>query len=227
MRRKVKTLVQEIMPPLLWRSIRSLAGRLRGGAGPVSSGGVQAAAWYDAVYEASDEYRVHYTASRYYFLWTVVADRILHAAVPRILDLGCGPGQFASLLRDKGVRHYRGVDFSSRCVELARERCPEFDFQVVDLSVATVPPGAAYDCVVALEFLEHVAAEIDVIRGLTSGARFLATVPNFPYVSHVRHFDSSEQVQERYGDLFAEFRVDSFDENDQGKRYYLLDGFIR
>jgi SAM-dependent methyltransferase len=223
----LKLLLQEITPPIAWRGMRSLVARIKPGSATPEPVAERPAAWYDAVYQTSKEYRLHYTESRYYFLWTVIVDRLLHSPLPRVLDLGCGPGQFAQLLRDKGILDYRGLDFSLQCIEQARQRCPTFRFDVADISSSPLLEEAVYDTVIALEFLEHVEQEIAVIRRLRKGVRFLASVPNFPYTSHVRHFSSAQEVQDRYGACFSGLRVDSFDEDPKGKRYYLMEGFVQ
>jgi 2-polyprenyl-3-methyl-5-hydroxy-6-metoxy-1,4-benzoquinol methylase len=220
-------LLQEITPPIAWRGMRSVATRMRPGSAMTEPVAERPAAWYDAVYQTSTEYRLHYTESRYYFLWTVIVDRLLRSPLPQILDLGCGPGQFAELLADKGIVAYRGLDFSQQCIEQARQRCPTFQFDVADISSTPLLEESVYDTVIALEFLEHVEQEIHVIRRLRKGAHFLASVPNFPYTSHVRHFTSTQEVQDRYGACFSRFRVDAFDEDAKGKRYYLMDGVVQ
>ena len=51
--------------------------------------------WYDEIYRQPHDYQAHYTQSRYYFLWSVIADRLIRSGVRRVLELGCGTGQFA------------------------------------------------------------------------------------------------------------------------------------
>jgi len=44
------------------------------------------------------------------------------------------------------------------------------------------------------EFLEHIEHDLDVIRFIRPRTYFVGTVPNFPYVSHVRHFQDCDEV---------------------------------
>jgi SAM-dependent methyltransferase len=186
--------------------------------------GEKTARWYDAVYERSENYRRHYTASEYYFLWAVIADRISSRGVRSVLDIGCGPGQFASLLRDRGIRDYCGFDLSPRSIEIARSACPEFEFSVADALQTDLLESRPYDCVVSCEFLEHVERELDVLRRIRPATRFFGTVPNFASAGHVRSFESTEDVERRYGPLFAELRVDVFRFDARGKVFYLCEG---
>ena len=191
---------------------------------PVGRGELRPAGYYDDVYRVSASYRQPYWESRYYFLWSVVADRLVRANVRNILDLGCGPGQFAALLRDKGFERYCGIDFSETSVELAREVCPAFEFAVADLSDPDTLRHREYDCVLALEFLEHVEDDRGILEEIRPGTRVLLTVPNFPDPAHVRYFRRPSAVEARYERLFSDFRIDTFWPDRSGLRYFLLDG---
>jgi len=50
---------------------------------------------------------------------------------PRILDLGCGPGHETKRLATLGA-DVIGIDYSSECIRIAKERCPECKFEVMD-----------------------------------------------------------------------------------------------
>jgi hypothetical protein len=81
-----------------------------------------------------------------------------------------------------------------------------------------------YDAVVTTEFLEHVEADLEILSRIPTGVRVLGTVPNFPFVSHVRHFKDVDSVEERYAPSFRSLRVDTFLGNASGKMSFLLDG---
>jgi 2-polyprenyl-3-methyl-5-hydroxy-6-metoxy-1,4-benzoquinol methylase len=186
--------------------------------------GLQSAEWYDNKYENSAEYYKHYSESRYYFIWTVIVDRVIRNGLNKILDLGCGPGQVASLFRDKGISQYCGMDFSSKCIELAKQKCPDFSFIQEDIMKSDILESMDYDCVMAFEFLEHVEEDVKILERIRPGTKFYGSVPNFPNIAHVRHFSSEEEVRFRYGTCFSEFRVDTFPENPYGKVYYIIEG---
>ena len=184
------------------------------------------AEFYDRTFLEHDHWKNHYTSSRYYPLWAVIVDRILRSGAESVIDIGCGAGQFASFLRDKGLMKYVGIDFSQERIKHAREVCPEFNFLVADVFETNVLAVNDYDTVVCLEFLEHVERDIETIERIREGTRFLGTVPNFPYSSHVRHFNNSREVEERYGKKFQDFSVDTHLQNDKGIKFFLIDGVI-
>src|SRR5438128_11724255 len=69
------------------------------GAGP-KQGQEMGAEFYDKAFESVTSYHKHYTESEYYFLWTVIVDRIRRAKSTSILEIGCGPGQLARAIHD-------------------------------------------------------------------------------------------------------------------------------
>ncbi len=229
-----KAMVKSLTPPLIWCAVRRIAGLVET-AEPQQEEpppdparfGQQDAAWYDETYATTQHYRQHYTASHYYFLWSVIADRMMHQRPARVLDIGCGPGQFGALLRDKGLADYCGLDFSQQTIAMARAACPEFTFVLADVFHSDLIETYPYDTVVCMEFLEHVEDDLGIGRRLRSGTHCYATVPNFPYVSHVRHFATPAEVEARYSDLFHDFSVDAFPANAQGNVFFLLEGVRR
>ncbi|MBN2395745.1 MAG: methyltransferase domain-containing protein [Candidatus Atribacteria bacterium] len=50
---------------------------------------------------------------------------------PKVLDLGCGTGHESMRLAQAGAQ-VLGIDFSERCITIARERCPQCRFEVQD-----------------------------------------------------------------------------------------------
>ncbi len=50
---------------------------------------------------------------------------------PKVLDLGCGPGHKSMRLSAAGAE-VMGIDFSRKCIEIARERCPQCKFELTD-----------------------------------------------------------------------------------------------
>lgn len=179
--------------------------------------------YYDSAFQdPKTGFDVHYTQSRYYFLWTVIVDRIARDA--RVLEIGCGPGQFANLLTDRGVRSYRGFDFSPVAVRMASKRCPGLEFSVDNALTTDLLRRDDFDTVVCTEVLEHVETDLRILDRVPRGVVCHITVPNFPFRSHVRHFASAEEAANRYGPFLDHPRVDTFLENPQGKKYFLLSG---
>ena len=81
-------------------------------------------------------------------------DRFI-AALPAgtaILDIGCGPGNFAQYLVQSGFR-VTGIDISSRMIEAARALVPAATFLLMDCSRLDLPSGAFGGALIAYSLL--------------------------------------------------------------------------
>ena len=113
-------------------------------------------------------------------LYTDVAAalRVL-APGPRVLDAGCGMGEFVSFLDQQGFAA-SGVDPSDEAV--SRARSAGLDVRAGTLADVVADPSARYDAVTSLNVLEHVpdpAALLDQTRQvLVPGGVACICVPN-------------------------------------------------
>jgi 2-polyprenyl-3-methyl-5-hydroxy-6-metoxy-1,4-benzoquinol methylase len=88
---------------------------------------------------------------------------------PRILDLGCGPGHESLRLATTGAEVI-GVDFSTECVRVAKERCPQCQFEVMDFKQLDGERLGKFDGVFACASLIHIVPEElpDVLEKIAS-----------------------------------------------------------
>ena len=223
----MKDLLRDIIPPILWRSASRLRRAMRCQVTleqEYEYGVEQPPEFYDRTFEKSERWKEHYTNSHYYPVWTVIADRIRRAGFQKILDVGCGPGQVACLLRDIGLPEYKGLDFSTARIERACAVCPEYEFLAANVFEDNLLETYHYDCLLVMELLEHIEQDITLLRRIRPGATVLATVPNFTAAGHVRHFDSVNDVEVRYRPLFSHLEVAAILAHKRGKTYYIMQG---
>jgi SAM-dependent methyltransferase len=99
--------------------------------------------------------------------WELAFEAVAACEPARVLEVGCGWGEFAARVARDVTSDVAAVDISPRMVELARER--GVDACVAD--VQDLPFGdASFDCVAANWMLYHVQ---DLDRGLAEIARVL------------------------------------------------------
>ncbi len=74
---------------------------------------------------------------------------VLDTKRPRIIDLGCGPGNSTAVLRARwpDARELTGLDSSQEMIDAARTESPAGDWQVGDAATWSDPTGAGYDLV--------------------------------------------------------------------------------
>lgn len=176
----------------VWRGVGRRLGSRTGNPGPPPGerdAGYYDAGYYDRYVAATEGYDWPYYKSNYYALWAVIVDRVRRDGLHRVLEIGCGPGQLAAFLLDQGLKEYAGLDFSARSIDMAREAAPRGKFVVDDARSSSIYADVSYDAIICTEVLEHIEDDLQVIARFPEGARCLCTVPNFPYESHVRHFE--------------------------------------
>jgi SAM-dependent methyltransferase len=191
-------------------------------------GGEQPPSWYDRDFAKNRAYHCHYTQTSYYFLWSVIADRLRRANARKVLEIGCGAGQLAALLLEQGVEEYTGLDFSQSAVQLARSSRPDnprVRFVVGDARTADQYDTTDYEVLVCTEVLEHIEDDLRVVSRFPAGKRCICSVPNFPMDSHVRYFRCAEEVAARYGPFFDNLDVVTFrGVRTEDQKFYLFDG---
>lgn len=77
---------------------------------------------------------------------------------PRVLDLGCGGGYESMRLTKVGAQVV-GVDYSEECIRIAKERCPEAKFELMDFRQLDRKKLGRFDGVFACASLIHVSHE--------------------------------------------------------------------
>lgn len=128
----------------------------------------------------------------------------------RILEIGCGGGANLSALHEMGYRNCHGIDLSREQVEYARNVLRIDNVEQAELGEWLEQRREAFDCILALDVLEHLEVEQLLKAGrairaaLRSGGTFIAQVPNgvapinpylFGDLTHVRVFTPQSMRQ--------------------------------
>lgn len=116
----------------------------------------------------------------------------------KLLDIGCGTGNFLKKLKDSGVIG-DGLDFSKVGINKTKEKCPESKLFVTE--ALRYEDYKNYEVFSMSEFLEHIDDDRGLLRKLPKGSQIIVSVPTFDWVSHVRFFPSEQSITDRYGDL--------------------------
>jgi SAM-dependent methyltransferase len=122
--------------------------------------------------------------SHWWFRWRFdliaqVVGSLTHGRDVRILDAGCGTGQMTKLLENYGTAI--GLDLAPEAIHYAKQRGVR---NLVQGSI-TDPPfkAGSFDCVLALDVIEHVDDDAQILARLREivrpGGHLIVTVPAF------------------------------------------------
>lgn len=101
----------------------------------------------------------------------------------RILDVGCGDGNFVFYLQQRGFHHVSGIDLSEEQIALGKS----LGIEGIQLSShADYLPGhkAQYDCIIAKDVIEHLTRQEAfeamqlISAALKPGGSFIMQAPN-------------------------------------------------
>ena len=149
---------------------------------------------YNEMYLESVIYRKHYSDTVYFPVWKYIVDKLFPD--DKILELGCGPGQMAKLLYDKGIRQYTGIDFSSVAIKMAIGNVPSFTFIQANLNDVDFKEYSDYR-IISTETFEHLADDTELLKKLPK-RRIIFSVPNFMCANHYRTYNSTDHIKEYY-----------------------------
>lgn len=174
--------------------------------------------YYDRVYSVSRSYRGKSEKAGHFGLWKRVA--ALVSPEDMVLEIGCGCGQLALMLYDKGIEYYRGFDFSEVGLGLCRVRVPSYQFTRADARDPEPFEDDDYEVAIAVEIFEHLDDDLAVIRQLPQGTRLIFSVPTFSSPSHVRFFRKNKAVHQYYGRALKNLQVEGF------KQWFIGTGIV-
>ena len=180
--------------------------------------------YYDEIYVASEKYTSGYQDSIYLPVWEKVQEVIRANNLSAVVDIGCGPGQFAEYLLQSlpGVA-YTGHDYSRTAISNARQRCPRASFVESDVLAEDAPFQAEADVFVMLEVLEHIEQDLTILEKVPAGQWLILSVPNFDSFGHIRFFKDEAEVLDRYGPYVDEPLVQTVDLGGRS-RIFLVSG---
>jgi SAM-dependent methyltransferase len=133
-----------------------------------------------STYIVEDQQRM--SRARNYFAWQ--ARLILPELGRRVLEIGCGIGNFTELLIDREA--VIAIDAEPECIALVKSRCPTVHALALDAASESLRDLARFqpDSCVLLNVLEHIDDDSGTIQRIASilpaGGRIVLLAPAFP-----------------------------------------------
>ncbi|MDA1354056.1 MAG: class I SAM-dependent methyltransferase [bacterium] len=166
--------------------------------------------YYDAIYESSERYALPALGIMFYnTLWLKSVLLALELKPDSIVELGCGPGHFASLLArylPADFKQYTGIDFSDVSVAQCGEKVSDSRFSFITEDLSSYDFTSHFkgsSLVVSHEFFEHIYFELDLFAKMPSGTPILFSVPSYDDPAHMKYFTSAESVASFYRDQLS------------------------
>jgi len=123
-----------------------------------------------------------------------------------VFDIGCGKGGFLSLCQDNGFI-CNGFDFSPVAIEICK-KYNKLENVWVGNALNRGNYTGNYDAYLAIQVLEHIVRDFDVIRNLKPNVPFIFSLPGWrpkPRSGHIRGFGSDAAIRQRY-DKFVDIK---------------------
>lgn len=158
----------------------------------------QGTEFYNNVYDSEQRYSSDYKDLKCYPVFQIALSMLKDINEPKILEIGCGTGQFAKMLWDNNVKDYLGVDFSESAIRIARSLSPQ-KFEQADIRNYHI--SNENNTIILLEVLEHICDDLEVIKKIPVDKNVIISLPRFDDQGHIRIFKDRESVIDRYGQL--------------------------
>lgn len=134
----------------------------------------------------------------------------------RVVDVGCGCGHMAAILKERGVTtDYLGFDFASVAIDAAQKRAPWAWFVNIDVRKVTFPRA---DIFLFVDVLDNIWDDVEVVNSVPNGSQIVITVPTTDAPARVAHFPSLDDATRRYRDVMNIEKAYTF----QDKRQILV-----
>ncbi len=182
------------------------------------------ASWYNDRYKVGGHKQEYFKSPEkcvYYPIWDKLIKLLGKEDV--ILEVGCGAGQLARLIQDKGFNYTKGFDFSEEAIKLCRRfalKKNHHKFVIGDVYNKELY-SSPHNTIICCEVLEHLGNDLSVFDNIEKGTKVIFTVPNFNSKSHVRYFATDEEIRERYKDK-VDFKTISSTPLGKGNKLYLV-----
>ena len=126
-----------------------------------------------------------------------------------VLDIGCGTGFYAEVMRDEGVTRYTGLDIADTLFPDLRRRFDSYTFSKLDVSVE--PIEGEYDLVIMIDVTQHITSDTKFASAMRNVHEHLARDGVFVVTSWLRPkarltFYETARPMEAYREAFDGFR---------------------
>jgi SAM-dependent methyltransferase len=124
--------------------------------------------------------------------------------IANVADLGCGAGNFTSIMVEKNQRQevYIGVDQSHTQIQIAKQAYPGWHFVYGDFNAAYVRQEyERFEAYLLLNVLDTIEDDLGFLEGVTSGKYLVFSYPKHEREGSIRFFPDNFSMRDRYSGL--------------------------
>ncbi|MFP3123448.1 class I SAM-dependent methyltransferase [Ectobacillus funiculus] len=146
----------------------------------------------------------------------------------KILDLGCGMGEFTRYCVTKGAIEVVGVDISKNMIDVARQHSSYAEISYINRSIEELElPIGYFDVVVSSLALHYIKDYRDAIKKINNclkkGGTFIFSTEH-PIVTARKKMDG--WITDENGDTLY-FPVDNYQEEGERTQFWYIDGVVK
>ena len=126
--------------------------------------------------------------------------------IANVADLGCGPGNFTSVMAKRNQRRevYVGVDISHAQIQTAKAAYPEWSFIYGDFrSPQVIERYERFEAYLLLNVMDILDDELAFLDLVPSGKPVLFSMPRFPKEGSLRYYEDVQSIRDRYSSHLA------------------------
>lgn len=142
-----------------------------------------------------------------------------------VLEIGAGFGHAAEkFIKEFKLESYTGYEFSE-CFNELRDRIKStgfFNYKIYNYDFQQESIFSGYDCVIALEILEHINKDLEFLEKLDHGTWVFFSVPSTYSRFHVRFFPFPISVHFRFQSLLNIYEIKGIKNNQNIYKWWVV-----
>jgi SAM-dependent methyltransferase len=145
--------------------------------------------------------------------------------IENVADLGCGAGNFVSVMLEKGMRPemYIGIDSNFKQISTAKAAYPGWKFVYGDLSDDRVRAEyERYGAFLMLNLIDALEDDLDFLGRFPEGKPLIFSLPQSQREGSRRFFESGQEIRERYSSILNLKSVGRYRQPGSGLSWHLI-----
>ena len=138
--------------------------------------------FYDNVYSKGEKkHYTHFVVNKKPSSEALEVSRITSWKNKSVLDVGCGTGNFCSMISKKGTKRVVGIDYASEAIKIAKKEHKSKNLEFRNIQISQI--DEKFDVIVSIGTLEHMDNPYEILKvmkkKLNANGKIIITNPNW------------------------------------------------